>query len=346
MKHYQKTLIPLFLCVLGLLMLFSNTASQQTANELFEKALFIEEAQGDLQKAIGLYLDIIKRFPENREVAAMAQLHLGLCYEKLGLKQAREAFQKVIDNYPDQGDAVKAAREKLILLTRTQGTLEKGDKDFRTRRVYDGIGLEWGNGLSSDGRYLVYTDWNTGDLAVVDLMTIQSRNLTNKEPAAKSQEMGECSAFSPNDKQVAYGWYNQNQIPELRVIDFDGRNPRVLYRNEESAWIRPHEWTPDGKQILVVVMRKDGTSQIALVSATDGAIRILRDVKSLDPGLDLSPDGRYVACSMPSEPTSSKRDVFIIKVNGVGGKQKGAKKGRNGVGRKATSPEPSVFFLL
>jgi hypothetical protein len=93
-------------------------------------------------------------------------------------------------------------------------------------------------------------------------------------------------------------------------------------------------------------MRKDGTSQIALVSATDGAIRILRDVKSLDPGLDLSPDGRYVACSMPSEPTSSKRDVFIIKVNGVGGKQKGAKKGRNGVGRKATSPEPSVFFLL
>jgi hypothetical protein len=30
----------------------------------------------------------------------------------------------------------------------------------------------------------------------------------------------------------------------------------------------------------------------------------------------------------------------------VGGKQKGAKKGRNGVGRKATSPEPSVFFLL
>ena len=61
---------------------------QQTAGELFEKALYVEEGQGDLQKAIELYQDIVKRFPENREVAAKAQLHIGLCYEKLGTKEA------------------------------------------------------------------------------------------------------------------------------------------------------------------------------------------------------------------------------------------------------------------
>jgi len=314
MKKQSKSLFAFCLCALGLLLLFSGLWSQQTAGELFEKALYVEEGQGDLQKAIGLYQDIVKRFSESREVAAKTLLHIGMCYEKLGLKQAQEAYQQVIEKYPDQSDTVKEARQKLALLAGTQAVAEKGGAELRIRRVYEGSGLEWGNGLSSDGRYLVYTDWDTGDLAVVDLVTTQSRRLTDKgEPFSKSPEMGECSAFSPDDKQVAYGWQNKDRVPELRVINFDGSNTRVLYRNEQSAWLRPHEWTPDGKQILTLVMRKEGPSQIALISAADGTIRILRDVQAKDPELDLSPDGRFIVCSMPPEPSSSKRDIFIVK---------------------------------
>jgi len=181
------------------------------------------------------------------------------------------------------------------------------------RRVYNGTGLEWGNALSSDGRYLVYTNWDNGDLAVVDLVTTKSRPLTNKGGLhTKSGEMGETSAFSPDDKRIAYGWANKDKVPELWVIAVDGSNPRLLYRDEQSAWIRPHDWTPDGRQILAINMKKEGSSQIALVSAADGKVRVLRDVPAKDPDLDLSPDGRFVACSMAPEPSSSKRDVFII----------------------------------
>jgi Tol biopolymer transport system component len=288
--------------------------SQQSAEELYQAALLKKEAEGDLNGAIKLFQDLIAKFSDTRDVAARAQLQIGACYEKLGLKQAQEAYQKVIEKYPEQSNAVREAREKLSLLARNQAAAEKGGQELRMRRVYDGTGLEWGNALSSDGRYLVYTNWDSGDLAVVELATNKSRPITNKGGlSTKSGEMGETSAFSPDDKRIAYGWYNKDKVPELWVIGFDGSNPRMLYRDEKSAWLRPHDWTPDGRQILAVNMKKEGLSQILLVSAAEGAIRVLRDVPTKDPDLDLSPDGRFIACSMAPEPSSSKRDVFIVK---------------------------------
>ena len=90
-----------FILFLSLLVLFTNLSSQQTAGELFQEALYMEEAEGDLEKAIELYQKILEQFLEEREVAVKAQLHIGLCYEKLGLKEAQEAFKKVVENFPD-----------------------------------------------------------------------------------------------------------------------------------------------------------------------------------------------------------------------------------------------------
>ncbi|MBP1768325.1 MAG: translocation protein TolB, partial [Candidatus Aminicenantes bacterium] len=313
MKKHGGTVPFILAAVLGFAVLANGAVLQQTAGELFEKALYVEEGQGDLQKAIGLYEDIVRRFSDNGEVAAKAQLRIGFCYEKLGMQEAQRAFEAVVKNYPGQAESVKIAKEKLALLAGKQAAAEKGGQELRMRRVYDGTGLEWGNALSSDGRYLVYTNWDNGDLAVVDLVTTKSRPLTNKGGLrTKSGEMGETSAFSPDDKRIAYGWANKDKAPELWVIAVDGSNPRLLYRDEQSAWIRPHDWSPDGRQILVINMKKEGSSQIALVSAADGKVRVLRDVPAKDPDLDLSPDGRFVACSMAPEPSSSKRDVFII----------------------------------
>ena len=50
---------------------------------------------------------------------------------------------------------------------------------MKVRRVFDDYGPEWGNALSSDGRYLVYTDWVTGNMAVVDLVTKERRPITS-----------------------------------------------------------------------------------------------------------------------------------------------------------------------
>ena len=116
------------------------------------------------------------------------------------------------------------------------------------RRIYDGEGPEWGNALSSDGRYLVYTDWETGDMAVVDMTTREHRRLTNEGGLNKtSGDMGETSAFSPDNKRIAYGWMIGSKIAELRAVNFDGTNPKTLLRDETAIWIRPHDWSQDGK---------------------------------------------------------------------------------------------------
>jgi len=314
----MKSKFFMFAALIAAAGLISAGFTQQSAEQLYQSGLYKEDVEGKLEEAIAVYQEIIKKYPQNSPIAAKALFHMGLCHEKLGNQEARKAYQQLIADYPGQKEEVALAKERLALLaslTSPEGAAAKKDgKELRIGRVYEGTGLEWGNALSSDGRYLVYTDWDTGDLAVVDLVTTKSRPLTNKGGlASKSGEMGETSAFSPDDKRIAYCWYNKDKVPELWVIDFDGSNPRMLYRDEQSAWLRPHDWSPDGQQILTINMKKEGPSQIAMISATNGSFRILRAVPTKDPELDLSPDGRFVACSMAPEPSSSKRDVFIVK---------------------------------
>jgi Tol biopolymer transport system component len=291
----------------------------QSAYDLFQKALTKEKAEGNLEEAIALFQQVVDR-GEDESLAAQAQLHIGICYEKQGLGRARESYQKVIDRYPKQTDTVKAARERLATLAAAPAAAKAaGNREMNIRFVYDGIGPEWGNALSSDGRYLVYTDWDTGDMAVVDMITKQHRRLTNtgglKNP---SGDMGETSVFSPDDKRIAYGWMIGNKIAELRVVNFDGTDPKVLFRDETAIWIRPHRWSNDGKNILMVLMRKDGSSDIAMCSVADNKLNIVRHIAAKDPEMDLAPDGKTIAYSMSQEPKSSKRDVFLVRIDGSG----------------------------
>ena len=138
MKTSRLILILALAAGLGLLNPGQAALAQQTAGELFEKALYVEEGQGDLQKAIALYQDIVKRFPDNREVAAKALLHIGFCYEKLGMTEAEKAFQKVVDSYPEQSDAVGEARDKLALLLKARAIAKNGAAEFKLRQVWAG----------------------------------------------------------------------------------------------------------------------------------------------------------------------------------------------------------------
>ena len=302
----------IFLAALGI------GLTPQSASDLFQKALTKEKAEGNLEEAISLFQQVVEK-GDDEALAAQAQLHIGSCYEKLGLGKARESYQQVIDRYPRQAEAVKTAREKLAALAAAPVAKAAGGREINIRRVYDETGPEWGNALSSDGRYLVYTDWNTGDMAVVDLVTRQHRRLTNAGGLDKTAGgFGEASAFSPDDKRIVYCWMGGDKVSELRVVNFDGTDPRTLFRDEKATWIRPHNWSSDGKNILLLLMRKDGTSEIAMFSMADSAVRIVRKVAAKDPELTLSPDGRTIAYSIPPVPDSSKRDVFLMKTDGSG----------------------------
>ena len=59
-----------FAALAAILALALAGAAQQGAEDLFKAGLYQEEVGGDLQKAIGIYQDLLKRFPASREAAA------------------------------------------------------------------------------------------------------------------------------------------------------------------------------------------------------------------------------------------------------------------------------------
>jgi tetratricopeptide (TPR) repeat protein len=149
----KKNLIMVIFLLAGVSFLFSSLIQQETAKELFERALYLEETKGDLEKAIDVYMQVVNEFPEERIVNAKALLHIGICYEKMGKKEAQKAYQKVIDNYPEQTDAVKIAKERIAALSKA---LEKVPRKPSFRKIR--IPANPGNGvLSPDGKKLAFS---------------------------------------------------------------------------------------------------------------------------------------------------------------------------------------------
>ena len=99
--------------LLGLL-LTADCVPAGTAQETYQAALMQEKGEGSLEEAIRLYEQVIEAHEKGEgtdSLAARAQLRIGLCQEKLGLARARESYEAVIEEYPEEAQAgVEAAR--------------------------------------------------------------------------------------------------------------------------------------------------------------------------------------------------------------------------------------------
>ena len=129
-------MIGIILFAAALLLKGGSALQAQTASEKLQEGLRLEEVKGELEKAITVYREVLALFSVEKAFAAQAQLHIGLCYEKLGernMKDAVTAFQAVIDNYPDQSEQVELARAKLKALegdTSPPGAIRKTLDEF------------------------------------------------------------------------------------------------------------------------------------------------------------------------------------------------------------------------
>ncbi len=67
-------------------------SKSQAAETALGAAIHQEEAEGNLEAAIASYKKFLAQYGNNRPLAAKAQYHLGLAYEKLGNAEARTAL--------------------------------------------------------------------------------------------------------------------------------------------------------------------------------------------------------------------------------------------------------------
>ncbi len=295
-----------------LLVVASSAYAKQSAGVLFQSGLYQEEVKGDLDAAIKIYERILKDFPKDRPVAAKAQLHIGLCYEKLGTAEARKAYESVVRDFADQSEIVAQARVRLAALG---GPGAAGE--LVTRRVLaDASGVR--GVLTADGKYISHIDRGTGDMVQFEVASGQTSRITNKGGAAAKETPYEYQAFSRDGKQIAYDSYTKDLVPQLRIRNLDGSGLRTLY-SEKGYDVRPLDWSPDAGSILAsreLDYSPKGGIELTLISTADGSVRVLRSIASAWVRASFSPDGRFVAFSFVGEGSPPHGDVFLMTTDG------------------------------
>jgi Tol biopolymer transport system component len=168
---------------------------------------------------------------------------------------------------------------------------------------------------SPDGRFLSYVDWNTGNLAIREMVSGEVRYLTNDGNLAPPVQCGLWSRVSPDGRRVAYSWHEPNGTT-LRIARFDGSDHRVLYSAKDShAYFR--EWSSDGSQIVAIIVSDDDVNQLAWISVADGSVRIVKSLgKGWPQAVCRSPDDRYLAYDLPIAGNSGNFDIFLLATDG------------------------------
>ena len=169
---------------------------------------------------------------------------------------------------------------------------------------------------SPDGKYVSLVEH--ANLAIRSTATGQSTQLTT----ARGKEFAYFSAFSRDSQSLAYAWFNDEGFYELRVLPITGGPPKTLFKNPEAGFVQPTAWTPDNKYILTLLFRKDNVSQIALIPAAGGEIKVLRSLNWVYPKrMDISPDGQTLIYDSFAPGSTTQRTIYSLSLDGATEKQ-------------------------
>jgi len=261
---------------------------------------------------INIFREIVRRYPYDRYYAARSQLYIGICYKRMGSNQALQAFQEVIDNYPDQTDVVKIAEAELASLAEPNFPTLKKSEEEKITLIWKGKSVYGTGAISSDGRYFSFVDLETGDLMFLDLIPGEIGRLTKLGLTNGLDEYVACAAISPSGRQIAYGCKNIRGSSELRVVGLDGSGNRTLFNDEEVLSLYPVDWTVDEEQILICMTMADLTNKVVFVSSSDGAVKVIKDMGLQRPDhMSLSPDGHWIGYDYLQNEENPERDIFL-----------------------------------
>ena len=328
----MKTLVSiLFICLA-----FSiDIAGQTTPKEMLSNAIYQEEVNGDLTKAMELYKKLLNDNPDERAIVAEALYRMGLTNEKLGTQKAKEYYEKVVTGYTDQPEMVKLARIRLSMIIDSEKTIS-GSWLERTKMEGEGIytvnfyekkpGREEnrqleGSSISPDGTKMAGIDYSTGqNVAFCDLNTGEIQLVTKYNWLDENAAITYHTVWSPDGKEIAFACEDKDGY-NIKISTLDGKARDVL-KNDLKWQIIPRQWSKDGKSILVFKQDSSGYFNIGMVAATGGDLRELYNTQwkgsnqlGLMPDGDasLSPDGRFIVFS---DGPADNMDLFIMDARG------------------------------
>jgi len=164
-----------------------------------------------------------------------------------------------------------------------------------------------------DGKYVPAFDWDDMSVVLREIETGKDVDLTPKTTMSEMKGSAYYLAVSPDGKTLAYDWSIDKSNSELRLVNTDGTNNRLLLKCEDGTVPCNIRWTNDGQFVFCSLLewaqqpKKD--SQFVLISAKDGSTKTLKTASPSSSGY-LSPDQKYLAYESYS--SGSKNSAIAV----------------------------------
>ena len=294
----------LFFIPATVLLQYTRLWSQDSPELLYQKALYSQTVEGNLPEAITIYKKICDESGTIRSIAARARLQIAVCYEMKNDERAWKEYKRVIQEYPDQKEANSFARTRLSNHEKIQRSVHPLARHYLQQSFPDPTAS-----VSPDGKYLAFTDWTSGNLAVKNIQSGIVEKLTDLV-WSRSHQFASHPAWSKNGRQIAFSLHRSHTHNEHWIISRDD-NQSELIQTGPNITIFPQDWNPNGNEILCEIFYdkhlKSREHSLALISIS-GDINVISDLSSASRGLKYSPDGKFITYDLLIE---KSRHVFI-----------------------------------
>ncbi len=286
----------------------------ESARQLLQRAIHLEEAIGNPEAAIASYERAFGAPDADAPLAAVAEFRLAVLLSRVGrVEEALAHHRRIVTNYamdPRLGELVRLARAVL------GDELRIGvGNSMVARRLLEGSDAYAFGALSPDGSFISFVDTASGSLAIHDLDRGFQRAVTDLGSALDSN-MWRSSVVSPDGRSIAYTRSSPETGCEIRIISVDGSEERTVL----TGWMRPRQvelksWSTDGGDLLAVVDVDETTHELVLISIEDGSIRVVAELgATASVTARLSPDGRWIAYHHRDD--DGTHDILLIASDG------------------------------
>lgn len=280
-----------WILVLFLAPVMMATGQEQQAGKLLSKAIYQEEVNGELDEAIKTYRLIVQQYPDNRKVSAEALLHLGICYEKIGMPQAYDTYQDIIDKYAEQQDEVALAQRRIDHLKafaddlneKAEQHMNKGNELFNLweyesaiKEYEKVIELRPNTSLAQNALYYIGQSWfKAGQF---DAALAAFEKLLNEFPGSNMTPVTEL------------------MVERVRLAKEENKKTKLIYHSSDKGYII------DSKTEIKFTKLHRYSGKNDLITYTSG-------------GFNLSPDIRFMVLENQVVPIDGSDAFKLVDVN-------------------------------
>ena len=281
-----------------------------SADELLGQGLHQEEVEMNYEAAIQSYRAVLEVPDVPAATAARALYQIGSCLIQLGrMDEAKQAYEILLRDYPDQGEYSIQARLKLASLNQKSSQTNRSS-GIVIRKITPSAQVGRLGPPSPDGKYLIYTQAGTSDLVIEELSTGKIQRLI--EVGSDSVEgVYALGSWSDNSKLFTYLWLTSGENIEFRVLRIDDRKKFSLhFENNLYSW----DWAPDNQSILAIMGENSKSLQLKRIVVEDGSTQTIRlfPEKTPQPNtMEISPDGNFIAFDSRATGNTKGSDIYV-----------------------------------